>query len=478
MEVDGVQITGITADSRKVKEGYAFVAIEGIKDDGNEYIDEAIKNGAKIIYTEKDIELKKVPVKKVPNSRIKLAELLNLFYDFPSEDMFLIGVTGTNGKTTTTHLIDWIFRKAGYKTGLIGTAGIKIKEEVVKSFMTTPEPETLFSTLANMKKEKVEVAILEVSSHALKLYRTYGLEFDVAIHTNIKMDHINFHKTLEDYIKTKKMLFDSLKRGRVAILNIDDKNAIKLVKDNDRVLTVTYGFDKKATLTASSLNMENGIKFNLCLQRGIINLNGIEIEPFEMSIFTKLIGKHNVYNILASAAVSLYFGISPDILKDSIKKFRGVSRRLERIHDKDFLIIDDYSHNPASYEAVFEAIQNLKYNKIIIVNAIRGNRGIQINKENAEVVASWLPILGRYELILSLSEDIVSEKDRVDELEKNEFKQILDRNNVKYKLYGKLEESIKKALSLTDNGDIVLLLGAQGMDKGREIIKNNLKQKN
>lgn len=469
MEIRGKNVTGITCNSKQVKPGYVFVAIEGEKDDGNNYIDEAIDNGAVLIFTEKDIKNKKVPVVKVSNSRIKLAELLNEFYDYPSEKVYLIGVTGTNGKTTTTHLIYDIFKKAGYKTGLIGTVGINMDGEYVNTSLTTPEPEVLFNIFNKMVKRGIEVIVMEASSHGLKSYRTHGLEFDVAIHTNIERDHINFHGTVEDYVLSKKILFDSLGRNKIAILNIDDEHAAKLVEDNNKVLVITYGLNNKATITASSLDIGNNINFNVCLQRGLTTIYGSVVEPLEFKVTMELLGKHNVYNALGAIAVALSFNIDVETIMQSLSTFRGVSRRLEKVYTEDFTVIDDFSHNPASYEAVFEAIQSLEYNKLILINSIRGNRGIEVNKENAEVISSWYSIIGIDKIIISLSDDVVYEKDRVKEQELSIFKSVFDSKNVDYEVYDTLEECINRGLTIVDSNDLILLLGAQGMDKGKEI---------
>jgi len=188
MHIMNRKILGITCNSKKVKKDFIFVAICGQQFDGNDYIDEAIKNGAAIIYTENDIKNKEVPIIKVENSRIKLAELLNEFYGYPTEDMKIIGVTGTNGKTTTTHIIDNIFKEANKKTALIGSLGLKIDDEYTNINMTTPDAENLYEILFRLKNQNIEFVIMEVSSHALKLYRTYGVNFDVAILTNIDID--------------------------------------------------------------------------------------------------------------------------------------------------------------------------------------------------------------------------------------------------------------------------------------------------
>lgn len=475
MKTDGITITGVTCDSRKVKDGYAFVAIKGDKLDGNNYIDFAIENGAAIVYTEEDICNKSIPVVKVDNPRIKLAELLNEFYDFPSEKIKLIGVTGTNGKTTTSSVIESIFKEAGYKTGLIGTLGIKIGNRKISSKLTTPDTETLFFLVNKMVEEGIEVAVMEVSSHGLKFNRAYGLDFDVAIHTNIAKDHLDFHQDYQDYINSKKILFDSLSRNKMAILNVDDENATKLVKDNNNALVITYGLSNKSTVTASSLEIKTRSNFILCIQRGITTLYGEEIEPLEFPLSINLIGKHNVYNALAAITTAVYFGISLKNIKASLENFDGVNRRLEKVYDGKFCVIDDFSHNPSSFEAVFETLQSMTYNNIVIVNSIRGNRGMAINEDNAKVITAWYNILGIKKVILSLSNDVVIENDMVTNEEVNIYRRVFNDSKIIYEIEETLKNSIVKALEVVEDEDIILLLGAQGMEKGKEILTNILK---
>ncbi|EOC99507.1 Mur ligase family protein [Caldisalinibacter kiritimatiensis] len=476
MKIDGIEILGITCNSKKVREGYVFVAIEGENKDGNDYIDEAIDRGAVLIYTEKDVKNKKVPVKKVEHARKKLSELLNEFYDFPSEKMRLIGVTGTNGKTTTTHLIYKIFKKAGYKTGLIGTIGTKIDEEYIPPTLTTPEPEVLFDILNNMLEQGIEVVVMEVSSHGLKFCRTSGLKFDIAVHTNIEKDHMNLHHTFDDYIKTKKKLFDNLENNKIAVLNVDDEYAVKLVQDNTRPLILTYGLNNKATVTASSLEIGNTISFTVCLQRGLTTIRSNTVEPLEFKAILHLLGKHNIYNALAAISVALIFEIDIDVIIQALKEFKGVHRRLEKIYEGKYLVIDDFCHNPSSYEAVFESIQGMEYNKLILVNAIRGNRGTEINKDNAKVLSTWFSILGVNKLILTLSNDVVKDKDEVKEDEFLAYRDELKNNNIEFQVYNTLKEAIKAALNIVRENDIIMLLGAQGMDQGREILYNEIVQ--
>lgn len=471
MHIMNMEIFGITCNSKKVKKGFIFVAICGQKFDGNDYIDEAINNGAVIIYTEKDIKNKEIPVIRVENSRIKLAELLNKFYDYPTDDMTIIGVTGTNGKTTTTHLIDDIFKKANKKTALIGSLGLKINDEYTDINMTTPDSENLYEILFRLRKQNIEVVIMEVSSHALKLYRTHGINFDVAILTNIDIDHMDFHNSFQDYLNSKKRLFNSLDKNKLAIINIDDNNSKKILEGNNHVLTIAYGLNSKSSITASSIQMDENLSFTVCIQRSIISDKGNEYEPQEFNVFMNISGIYNVYNSLAAISCALYYDIDINIIRKSLSNIKNISRRFEKIHDSNFIVIDDFCHNPASYQAVLDRVRSLKYNKIIIVNAIRGSRGIKINKENAYVLASWYELFNNPKIIVTLSDDVVDINDKVNEDEINQYKYIFRDYEVEYELYDSLYFSIKKAINYADEDDIILLLGSQGMNKGKEIFK-------
>ncbi len=474
MKTDGINITGITCDSSKVKKGFAFVAIKGIKKDGNQYINDAIKRGASIIYTENDIKIDNIPVIRVGNSRKKLAELLNEYYDYPSKKLILVGITGTNGKTTSSYILEHILKNAGLKTGVMGTLGIKLGERHIQTNLTTPEPEVLFHQLNEMVKEKVEVVIMEVSSHGLKQERVYGLDFDIAIHTNIGYDHMNFHKTKSDYIKSKKILFDLLKKNGISIINLDDKDGLKLMEGNTSTLVVTYGLNPKSSITASSLKLQDSISFNLCIQRGMTALNSVEIEPMEIPISMRLIGRHNIYNSLAAISGALSIGIQPHTIAKALTDFNGINRRLSIIFNKDYLIIDDFCHNPQGYEVIFETIQSLNFNKLIIVNAIRGSRGAQINRNNAKVLGSWCSTMKNMILFLTLSKDAIGAEDSVKSSELLAYKSILDKMGIKYIINDNLKDSLQEALKIAEKNDLLLMLGAQGMDKGKEIVKDIL----
>ncbi|SCY96597.1 Mur ligase family protein [Alkaliphilus peptidifermentans] len=469
MIIDGIKLSGITSNSKKVREGYGFVALRGEKCDGNAYIDEAIRNGAAIVFTETDIENKEIPVKKVQDARKTLANLCNEFYNYPSEKLKIIGVTGTNGKTTTTNMIYEIIRGNGISVGLIGTLYIKINDRTYESDYTTPLAEDMYAYMSKMVEENVEVLVMEVSSHGLKTERVHGIQYDIAIHTNIERDHINFHKTFEDYIQSKKKLFDNLREGKIGIINIDDGHGLRLLEGNDNIVIVTYGLNTKATITASSLDSDQMMSFNYCLQRGITSLSGVEIEAFEYPITLPLVGKHNIYNALAAITSGLLMDIPIASIAKQVKNFNPIPRRMEIIYDKGYRIIDDFCHNPSSYEAVLETIQSMEYKNLYIVNAIRGSRGIDINKENAEVLRQWAEILKIKTLYITASRDTCGPLDEVTADERDAFIKTFSDSQIPIQYEERLQDAINKALKNLREKDMLLLLGAQGMDKGKPI---------
>lgn len=469
MNIDGIEIKGVTSDSRQVKKGYIFVAITGEKEDGNNFIHEAVQKGAVMIYTENDVHIKDCIVKKVPDCRKELGNLCNQFYGYPSDKLLVIGVTGTNGKTTTTNLIYHILKESGKKAGLIGTLFIKIGTKQYASKLTTPCTEDIYYYLNQMVEEGVTIAVLEVSSHGLKNNRIHGIDFDIAIHTNINWDHLNFHKNINDYVNSKKKLFDSLSEGKVALINHDDQYGIKMLEGKKEILAITYGLSSKSTVTASSIDFGFTTSFTYCLQRGITTLEGVEIEAFEYPVTSNLIGNHNIYNALLAISTCLLLNIPIDKIVQSIKNYPAVQRRMQIIYRDKFTVIDDYCHNPSSYEAVFNAIQNLQYNNLHIVNGIRGNRGIDINKKNAEALKQWYDILNIKKLVITDSTDFIDPMNSALEEEKNICFEVFNSSAIPFQYERNLRDAIEEGIRDLRQGDILLLLGAQSMDKGKQL---------
>ena len=382
----------------------------------------------------------------VPEMLNALAILVPYFYDYPSKKMRVIGVTGTNGKTTTTYLIRAILMQAGFKVGLIGTIQMMIGEEVFPIHNTTPNVIDLQHILAEMCEKNVDCVVMEVSSHALAEHRVSGIEFDTAIFTNLTQDHLDYHKTFENYRKTKAKLFDIVSRagkksGKTAVINLDDAASEEML-NHSTCDKMTYGIEKNSDLQAVNVNVQaDGMKFKV---RGNFG---------EMDLTLHLTGIFNVYNVLAAIGATLAEKISPDKIKTALENFKSVPGRFEKIFaDIPFTIIVDYAHTPDGVKNVLETARQIAKKKIITVFGCGGDR------DNTK-----RPIMGR--LAAELSDIVIATSDnpRTEEPEK-----ILAEVEVgvKEKIADKVHEciidrrqAIFRAVELAQPDDIILILG-------------------
>lgn len=370
-----LQITGVAYDSRKVVAGTAFCCIPGEHVDGNQFIADAMRQGAAIIITEEAPSDTSVPVMIVRDVRLALAIVAAHFYDKPSEQMRLIGVTGTNGKTTTTHLIERLFDDAGLKTGLIGTLGARtaINAEYSEAKHTTPQSADLQRVLADMRDDGCRYVSMEVSSHALAQKRVAGCTFAVAVLTNITQDHLDFHKTMEHYWRSKRLLFEGL-RGtpeskRFAILNYDDPLFEQFADACDGSVTrLSYGWSSPADIHVRDVTYKSGgTHLQLATPSGDLDLR------------LKLAGRFNVYNVMAAIAVCLVEGIDAEVIKKSLEAFPGVSGRFEVVStgaSQEPLCIVDYAHTPDGLDNVLKAAHHVLPDggRLIVVFGCGGDR--------------------------------------------------------------------------------------------------------
>ncbi|KNF07458.1 UDP-N-acetylmuramoyl-L-alanyl-D-glutamate--2, 6-diaminopimelate ligase MurE [Gottschalkia purinilytica] len=383
-------------------------------------------------------------------------------------DVKIIGVLGINGKTTTAHIIEEIFTNSGYRTGLISSLGLKINGK----YILNKEEIDTYSTVDLMDKFKyknIDIIIIEISFEDISLISEYNIEFDIVINTN-NYEKINYNSIIKKYREEKKKLFDSLAKNKIAIINQDDKNSVNLVQSNNNIVVITYGFNGKASVTASSLQLDKVSDFNLCLQRGITTINGVQIDPLEFPISLNLLGSYNIYNCLAAISTCLCFGIDIKVISETLMKIKGLSRRLNKVYDKDFLVIDAFTNNPLSYDAVFHTIQNLDYNNLIVINSIDEDDENEVSRDNIEIISEWIDILKANDIILSLGTDVTEKKDKCLNKLILDYEKKFKENNIKYSVYDRLEDSINNALKICKKNDIVLLLGAEGMNKGENIL--------
>ena len=364
---DDVAISGIEHDSRKVTTKNLFVCMEGAHVDGHNFIPQAVSNGATAILTTRRnfTPPENISALIVPDMLNALAVIVPYFYDYPARTMRVIGVTGTNGKTTTTYLLREIFQEAGFNVGLIGTIQILIGDESLPNPNTTPNVIDLQHLLADMRAKNIQVVIMEVSSHALAENRVAGIEFDTAIFTNLTQDHLDFHKTMENYLRAKTRLFDMVsrrgrKQNKTAVINLDDAASEEILR-HCLCKKITYGVEKSADLRATELEIKSdGMNFKI---RDVMNLS------------LHVTGLFNVYNVLAAVGAALAENIRPDIIKNALENFRSVPGRFERIFaDVPFEVIVDYAHTPDGVKNVLQTARQIAAGKIITVFGCGGDR--------------------------------------------------------------------------------------------------------
>lgn len=361
-------IHSIEMDSRKVTQGSLFICMQGFTVDGHDFAKEAVQNGAVALIVERPVNVD-VPTIQVKDSQRAMAILADVFYQSPTNKLHLIGITGTNGKTTTTYLIDKIFEDAGRKTGRIGTINTKINGVEHEVANTTPESLALQKMFYEMVLGGTGTAIMEVSSHALHLGRVRGCDFDIALFTNLSQDHLDYHETMDAYKQAKGILFSQLgntyskNRKKYAILNHDDP-ASAYYRTITAAEVITYGIEKDANISAQQITLSsNGTSFMLCTPFG------------NEKITMKLMGMFSVYNALAACAACLVSGLSLAEIKSSLEQVEGVPGRFELIDEgQDFTVLVDYAHTPDSLLNVLKTIKEFANKKVFVVVGCGGDR--------------------------------------------------------------------------------------------------------
>lgn len=365
--LQGLMISGIQYDSRKVTLGNLFVAIKGFQSDGHQYIKQALERGAiAILISDEQYCSNEYPWILVEDSRLALAEVSNAYYGHPSEKLKLIGVTGTNGKTTTTNLICSIIEAQGQKTGLIGTIHNRIGDHILEGSRTTPESLELQQMFAQMVEEGIGYAVMEVSSHALELQRVACCDFDIAVFTNLTQDHLDYHKTMEQYCQAKTKLFKMLgNQGetaglqKTAVINLDDPWASHFMVASN-VPVVTYSMQKEASWKAEQVQ---------------VGANGVQYVVDGHPVRLHLTGNFNVYNSLAALAVGDALGFSPEAVIGALEQVPGIAGRFQTVSGaRDFSVIVDYAHTPDGLENVISTAQAFAKGRVITVFGCGGDR--------------------------------------------------------------------------------------------------------
>ena len=437
---DEIDINGIEIDSRKIKGGNAFIAIKGTQTDGHDYISKAIELGATAIICEKLPETlaEGVTYAKFDDTEDAVGKIATTFYGNPTDKLDLVGVTGTNGKTTIATLLYNMFRAFGYKVGLISTVCNYIDGEAIPTEHTTPDPITLNQLLGRMADEGCKYAFMEVSSHSVAQKRIGGLKFAGGIFTNLTRDHLDYHKTVENYLKAKKAFFDGLPKTAFALTNADDKNGMVMVQ-NTKAKVVTYSLRTMADFKGKVL--EDGFEGML------MDINNKEVN-------VQFIGRFNAYNLLAVYGAACMMGKNADDILLQLSVLRPVSGRFDSMRSPEgYTAIVDYAHTPDAITNVLDAIHDVLKGrgKVITVLGAGGNRDKgkrpimakeSVRQSDKVIITSDNP---RFEE----PQDIIN--DMLAGLDKEEMKKVLAITDRK--------EAIRTACMLASQGDVILIAG-------------------
>jgi len=412
---------------------------------------------------------------QVPDSRLALAQLSTCFFQHPSRELLLTGVTGTCGKTTISSLINHIYYTADLNSGLIGTVQIQNGSQSWAANMTTPDALELQKMLRLMVNSGVTHAAMEVSSHGLAQKRVNGTNFRGCIFTNISPNHLDFHQDVEEYAQTKKRLASLVETGGFILANGDDPFFRTLKKPYENTLFF-FGEDPSCDFHIHSISSGlQGSSFKVSLPI-IKQLENITSQKDSLHLHIPLLGRHNVYNAAAAAAAALLINIQEENIIKGLASFRGVERRMQLYRFHDLYVIDDTAMSPGSIDAVFNTLEELPFSDLVIVNAIRGSRGTRVNEDNGRFLARWSKNLKVRQFFSTSSISHVDERNKVLPEEEEAFFQGTHSLGVSPKHFGELPEAITQALKVVKPGTTLLLLGAQGMNAGLATVQEQLEK--
>lgn len=445
-----LEVAGIEIDSRKVSESFLFIAIQGRVSDGHLFIEKAIENGAAAILCQQwPVDLREgVTYVKVSSTQMIAGLVASSFYDHPSERLRLIGVTGTNGKTTIATLLHQLYSEMGYFTGLVSTVENKIGQEVVPATHTTPDPIRLNELLSIMVDRGCEYAFMEVSSHAIDQGRIAGLDFEIAIFSNLTHDHLDYHGSFKEYAWTKKKLFDHLAPSSIAITNVDDKNGGLMVQ-NTKAQVRTYGLRRMSDYKCKVISDSVG---------------GLQLMIDRQEVHFKLSGRFNAYNIMAVLACAVELGASKDQVLLSLSALNGPEGRLEKVIVKGSKKVGfvDYAHTPDALENVLKTLDKVRSKdaKIVVVVGAGGDRDKAKRPLMAQVACKWA------DQVVLTSDNPRSENPEVilNEMEKG----VAVEHKRKSLRITNRKEAIRTAVRLAKDIDLVLVAG-KGHEKYQEI---------
>lgn len=442
---EDAEISSITYDSRKVESGSLFCCLVGLVSDGHTFAGQAVDKGAAALIVEHRLPYN-IPQLVVEDGRKAMALAAACFYGHPEKEMLMLGVTGTNGKTSTTYMVKSIAEQAGKKVGLIGTIQNMIGDEVIETGRTTPESADLFALLRQMADEKVDLVIMEVSSHALVQDRVYGIQYQVALFTNLTQDHLDYHKTFDNYLSAKKLLFSQCD---VAVINHDDPHAEKIMEGLECPIYTT-GIHTPASYNASEIDIQtSGVRFLLRTPKG------------ESLIRLHISGLFSIYNAMGAAAMMQQAGFSLEQIVSGLEALKGVAGRLQAVNTngKPFSVYVDYAHTPDALENVLTTVRAFAKARVLSLFGCGGDRD-----------RAKRPLMGEIGGRHSDYVIITSDNPRSEEPESivKAIEEGVKKSGAPYTVIVNRREAIAYALSILEENDILVIAG-KGHENYQEI---------
>jgi len=511
IEGGDASITGIAQDSRHVRPGDLFVALRGTREDGAAYVrDAAARGAAAACVAGDDVDGARgagIPLIAVSDPHAALARLASAFYDHPSRSLDLVGVTGTLGKTSTALLIATALTASGSgrSVGVVGSLGTLVRGPAAKRVpqhllphlggMTTPDAPTLHQALRVLADAAVDTAVMEVTSHALSQRRVEGLVFALGVLTNLVPDeHLEYHPSPEHYLRTKARFFQHLSPGAPVVFNADDPRVREMVRAATAdVARPVVGVSLRATAAATSaedvvatVGVEalrtdaGGSSFSLRLRRPIPRLavvGGGTVPPCVVPIVLPVLGVQHVANAALAAAAALVAGATPEGVTEALAEMEPMRRRMEVVRAAAPLVVDDTAGNPETLRAVFATVSELPRATLRVAFGIRGTRGPEINKRLAVTLGALLAECaetGAVQLVVTASADVADERNRVQPAEREAVLDALAAAGVPHAFEPRLADAARRVVGAAGRGDLVLLLGAQGMDRAAEMVRHAL----
>ena len=450
-----IPVHGITSDSRKVRRNFIYVVVKGNRFNGYDFIQEALVRGATVVVSEDYVDLiEGCAWVEVDDARLALAFFANSFYGNSSDKLNVIGITGTNGKTTVSHMIEAAAQQAGQTTGLMGTIEYRFTDYFYRANMTTPEAPFIHYLFSKMVDENVQSVIMEVSSHALKQCRVEAIDFDIGVFTNLTSEHLDYHQTIQDYLDCKAKLFSQINQSNNknagAVINSDDPCGRYIIEKIEK-RTLTYGIDHPADVFATDIEIDlSGSKFVLIYE-------GNKTQ-FELN----LIGIHNVYNALAAIGTCILMGLKIDDIREALANFKGVPGRLQKITTSEpYTVYVDYAHTEDALRQTLRTLRTVHKGKIIVVFGCGGNRDTLKRPVMGEVAC-------KYADLSVLTSDNPRDEDPM-KIIKDIEKGFWEKN---YKIISDRREAINYAINICKKDDVLLIAG-KGHEK-YQIVGNSV----